>query len=362
MGIVLAACVFCDDLPIRISQRRKVMSEKLSKNTYRLTACPSVKGFAAVVGKKEGEGPLGEYFDQVHQDTTLGQETFEKAESQLQKDAVGLALKKAELQNTQIDLMFAGDLLNQCIGSSFGLRELDIPFFGLYGACSTMAESLGLASIFADNGLVEYAVAVTSSHFASAERQFRFPLEYGGIRTPTAQWTVTGSGAAVVAGSGRPPYVKAVTIGKIQDMGIKDINNMGAAMAPAAAYTIKQYLMDTRTVPADYDLILTGDLGYVGSDLLYELLSRESVDITRVHNDCGKLIFDREGQDVHAGGSGCGCSASVLCGYILPQIARGKLRNVLFAATGALMSTTSMQQGESIPSIAHLVHLSSEKW
>lgn len=338
------------------------MSQKLSQNTYKLTTCPSIKAAAAIVGKKEGEGPLAQYFDVIHQDTSLGEETWEKSESKLQTEAVKTALQKAKLQPVQADLLFSGDLLNQCIGSSFGLRKLNIPFYGLYGACSTMAEGLGLASIFADNNLVENAVAVTSSHFCSAERQFRFPLEYGGVRTPTAQWTVTGSGAAVVSKSGQPPYVKAVTVGKIEDLGIKDINNMGAAMAPAAAYTIKQHLTDTKTKPTDYDLILTGDLGWVGSELLAELLERESIDIRKVHNDCGKMIFDREKQDVHAGGSGCGCSGSVLCGYILDEIREGRLKDVLFVATGALMSTVSMQQGETIPSIAHLVHISSTKW
>ena len=336
------------------------MSEKLSHSTYRMTGRPSLRSFAAVVGKKEGEGPLGPCFDQVFEDTTLGMETWEKAESQLQKEAVSLALKKAELLNSQIDVLFAGDLLNQCIGSSFGLRELNIPFVGLYGACSTMAESLALASLFADNRLADHAMAVTSSHFASAERQFRFPLEYGGVRTPTAQWTVTGSGAAVVSADGEGPYVRGVTLGRIQDMGINDINNMGAAMAPAAASTIKQYLMDTGTRPQDYDGIYTGDLGLVGSELLLQLLSREDVNLEGVHQDCGLLIFDRERQDVHAGGSGCGCSGSVLCGHILPRLREGSLKNVLFIATGALMSPTSMQQGETIPSIAHLVHLSRE--
>ena len=322
------------------------MSEKLSHSTYRMTGRPSLRSFAAVVGKKEGEGPLGPCFDQVFEDTTLGMETWEKAESQLQKEAVSLALKKAELLNSQIDVLFAGDLLNQCIGSSFGLRELNIPFVGLYGACSTMAESLALASLFADNRLADHAMAVTSSHFASAERQFRFPLEYGGVRTPTAQWTVTGSGAAVVSADGEGPYVRGVTLGRIQDMGINDINNMGAAMAPAAASTIKQYLMDTGTRPQDYDGIYTGDLGMVGSELLLQLLSREDVNLEGVHQDCGLLIFDRERQDVHAGGSGCGCSGSVLCGHILPRLREGSLKNVLFIATGALMSPTSMQQGD----------------
>lgn len=337
-------------------------SQKLSPNTFKLSSCPSIRSFASIVGKKEGEGPLAIHFDQIHEDTTLGEKTWEKAESRLQKDAVNTALGKAKLSPGEIDLLFAGDLLNQCIGSSFGLRELNIPFYGLYGACSTMAESLGLAAIFADNQLVQNAVAVTSSHFCSAERQFRFPLEYGGQRTPTAQWTVTGSGAAVISQSGNPPYVKAVTVGKIQDLGIKDINNMGAAMAPAAAYTIKQYLDDSKTSPSDYDRIVTGDLGVVGSELLIQLLNMDKINIANVHNDCGKMIFDPATQDVHAGGSGCGCSASVLCSYLLKQVQDGTLKDILFVATGALMSPTSIQQGESIPAVAHLVHISHTKW
>lgn len=337
------------------------MSTKLSKNTLVLDNAPSVAAYAAVVGGKEGEGPLGRYFDKINDDATLGETTWEKAESRLQKDAVNSALDKAALSTADIDIMFAGDLLNQCIGSSFGLRELNIPFMGLYGACSTMAESLALAGIFVDNHLANNAIAVTSSHFCSAERQFRFPLEYGGQRTPTAQWTVTGSGCAIVSNSSKPPYLRAVTIGKIEDLGIKDINNMGAAMAPAAAYTIKTFLKDTNTNPSDYDLILTGDLGLVGSTLLHELLASEGITLDKLHDDCGKMIFDIEKQDVHAGGSGCGCSASVLCSYILNRISTGALKNVLFVATGALMSPTSIQQGESIPSIAHLVYISNEK-
>ncbi len=337
------------------------MSIRISKSTILLDTKPSVLSYAAIVGKKEGEGPLARHFDVICDDTTLGEETWEKAESQMQKNAVSKALEKAKLSSADLELLFAGDLLNQCISSSYGLRDLQVPFYGLYGACSTMAESLGLISIFADNQLVTYGAAVTSSHFCTAERQFRQPLEYGGQRTPTAQWTVTGSGAVIVGQSNKPPYVKAVTIGKIVDLGVKDINNMGAAMAPAAADTIGTYLKDTKTNPGDYDLILTGDLGTVGSDLLIDLLKHDQIDISQVHNDCGKLIYDLESQDVHAGGSGCGCAASVLCAYILKRISEGVLKNVLFVATGALMSTTSFQQGESIPGIAHLVHLSDHK-
>lgn len=339
------------------------MSKKIGIGTYRFTNRPWVKAFGSVVGKKEGEGPLGEYYDIIHDDTTLGEETWEKAESQLQKDAVACALSKAKLSPREIDVLFAGDLLNQCIGSSYGLRELGIPFYGLYGACSTMAESISLASLFADTNLVENALAVTSSHFCSAERQFRFPLEYGGQRTPTAQWTVTGAGAVVVSSGSaksKPPYITGICIGKIEDLGIKDINNMGAAMAPAACTTIKRYLNDTKTKPSDYDMIVTGDLGEFGSQMLLELLNKEGVDISKNHKDCGKMIFDKDKQDVHSGGSGCGCSASVLTGYLLKLLQEEKVENMLFVATGALMSPTSIQQGESIPAIAHLVHLSSK--
>lgn len=326
-----------------------------------MTSAPSIVSYAAIVGKKEGEGPLAKDFDVINEDTTFGEKTWEKAESRLQQQTAALVLQKAQLATTDIDVMFAGDLLNQCIGSIYGLRELDIPYFGLFGACSTMAESLVLASLFVDNALAGNALALTSSHFCSAERQFRLPLEYGGQRPPSAQWTVTGSGAAIVSGSQSAPYVRAVAIGRMKDMGIKDANNMGAAMAPAAAQTIKNFLDDTQTQPSDYSLILTGDLGAVGSDLLIDLLKQDKIDISKQHNDCGKMIFDPETQDVHAGGSGCGCSASVLCGSILKRVASGELPDVLFVATGALMSTTSSQQGESIPGIAHLLHISNKK-
>jgi len=256
--------------------------------------------------------------------------------------------------------VFAGDLLNQCIGSAYAMRDMGVPFVGLYGACSTMAESLSLASLFVDSGIAECAAAVTSSHFCSAERQFRFPLEYGGVRTPTSQWTVTGGGAAIVKAGDVAPFVKKVCFGKVTDLGVTDINNMGAAMAPAAADTLSQYFEDTLTSADNYDMIFTGDLGYVGSELMCELLKKEWIDLGKKHTDCGKLIYDKS-QKVDAGGSGCGCSAAVLCSYIMSRIKRGEWRNVLFMATGALMSPTSNQQGESIPGIAHLVHLSADK-
>ncbi len=328
----------------------------------RLDSCPSIAAYASVVGKKESEGPLARYFDMICTDTTMGEETWEKAESRLQKDAVNKALAKAQLAPTDMDYVFAGDLLNQCISSTYGLRDLGVPLVGLFGACSTMAESLCMGSVFVDSGAASNCICVTSSHFCSAERQFRYPLEYGGLRTPSSQWTVTGAGSAIVSQSSVAPYVRAVTVGKIQDMGITDTNNMGAAMAPAAADTLVTYFTDTNTSPDRYDLILTGDLGEVGSQLLVELLKRDGYDVSGRHSDCGLLIYDTETQDVNAGGSGCGCSASVLCSYILTRISEGALNNVLFVATGALMSPTSLQQGESIPGIAHLVYLADSKW
>lgn len=336
------------------------MAERLGKYTIVLNSHPSVTGFAAVVGKTEGEGPLKDEFDFVFEDDTLGEASFEKAESALQKEAVTRALSKTGKTPDEVDFSLAGDLLNQCIGSSFGLRSLNMPFIGLYGACSTMALSLGLASTLVDCGAARVTVASTSSHFCSAERQFRLPLEYGGQRTPTSQRTATAAGASVVERkqSGKPA-VDAVTIGRITDLGIKDANNMGAAMAPAAANTIADFLKDTAASPSDFDMILTGDLGKVGSRLLCELLQKDrGIDIESVHADCGLLLYDAEKQDVHAGGSGCGCGASVLNSYIMRRLESGELSRVLFVATGALMSPTSSLQGESIPSIAHAVLLS----
>ena len=336
------------------------MSNKISRNTFTMINPPTIHSYAAVVGKKEGEGPLSSCFDRIEEDSYFGQDTWEKAESELQKQTVELALSKVKLIPENVDFMFAGDLLNQCIGSTYALKDLNIPLLGIYGACSTMAEGLLLSSIMTDNGLGGNIIAVTSSHFCTAERQFRLPLSYGGQRTPTAQWTCTASGAMVITPKAAPPYVRGATIGKIVDLGITDPNNMGAAMAPAAAYTIKTFLNDTKMSPEDFDCIVTGDLGEVGSDLLIELLQKDKIDIANNHKDCGKMIFDAKTQDVHAGGSGCGCSASVLCGHFLPKVKNGDINNMLFIATGALMSTTASQQGESIPSIAHLVHISNK--
>lgn len=316
---------------------------------------PVILSRAAIGGKKEGEGPLAAHFDFLGKDAKLGQKTFEKAESKLQELALDTAKRKLGISYEDIDVLFAGDLLNQCISSSFAARGTSIPFLGLYGACSTMAESLLLAAAFVDAGFADTAAALTSSHFASAERQYRFPLGYGGQRTPTSQWTVTGSGCCIVGKSGHGPRIEAATIGKIQDYGIKDANNMGAAMAPAAYTTIKAHFDDMKTAPEDFDLIVTGDLGQLGKELLLELARRDGVSLGGKLTDCGTLVFDNDRQDVHAGGSGCGCSAITLCGYLLGQLNGGKLKKILFCGTGALLSPTSTQQGLPIPGVCHAV-------
>lgn len=333
------------------------MAKRQGKRTVVLENKPRILSYGTAVGKKEHEGPLSEEFDFYTEDSFFGEKSFEKAESKLQKTAIQIALDRIGLTPADIDNIFAGDLLNQCIGSSFGIRELGIPFLGLYGACSTMCLSTGLASIFVDCGVAEKTIAVTSSHFCSAERQYRFPLNYGSQRTPTAQWTVTGSGALVIGNGEQLPYINSVTFGEIEDYGITDANNMGAAMAPAAASTLIHFFKDTNTTPNDYDLIFTGDLGIVGTKLLYELCLNEGYDLHCRHTDCGTMIFDIENQDVHAGGSGCGCSASVLCSYVMHRFEENQLNNILFMSTGALMSPTSSFQGESIPGIAHLLNI-----
>lgn len=326
--------------------------------TIKLSGHTGIIGHAATGAKAESEGPMASEFDFLYPDDEIGQDSWEKAESELHKKAVTLALQKSGKKQEDIDMIFAGDLMNQCTGSTFGIKDMQIPFAGVYGACSTMALSLAMASVFVDSGAARTAIASTSSHFCSAEKQFRFPLEYGGQRTPTAQRTATASGAAVLeANQTCGIIIDSVMIGRVQDLGIKDANNMGAAMAPAAARTIKDFLTDTNTTQDDYDLILTGDLGFVGTELLHQLLhSRENLDITKVHNDCGMMLYDREKQDVHAGASGCGCSASILCSHIFRRMKEGELKSVLFAATGALLSPVTTQQGQAIPGISHAVH------
>lgn len=334
------------------------MSKKIDTGVFLTENHPRIISFSSVVGSKEGQGPLGGCFDEVIEDSHFGEDTWEKAESKFQLEAVCNAIKKGNFVKEDFDAVFSGDLINQCTGSTFGLRNLEIPFFGIFGACSTMAEGLLLSAIAVESGAVKRAVAVTSSHFSTAERQFRFPLSYGGQRTPTSQWTCTASGAVTVSGTDRSGIeIAGGCIGKITDLGITDANNMGSAMAPAAAETIMRYLNATGTTPGDYDYIITGDLGLVGSQLLIDFVMKQGIDISRVHKDCGSMMFDPDKQDTHCGGSGCGCSASILCGYFLPRLAAGKIKNILFAATGALMSPLICQQGESIPSISHLVHI-----
>ena len=315
-----------------------------------------IGSFASVVGKKEGEGPLGPSFDMVVEDSYFGEKSWELAEAKFQTTALKLALEKGKLSSTDIDILFAGDLLNQCIASSFGAAGLDIPFLGQYGACSTMGQTILMAAMTVEGGTAENAAAVTSSHFCTAERQFRLPLEYGGQRTPSAQWTVMGSGAVIVGQKGGVKVARAA-VGRIRDLKIKDVSNMGGAMAPAAANTILEFLRDTGTSAKDYDAIFTGDLGLVGSSLLYELLEKEGVNMRNIHKDCGLMMYYLKEQDVHAGGSGCGCCATVLCAHILPSLIRGELNRVLFCPTGALMSTVSSQQGQAIPGICHALEL-----
>ncbi len=322
---------------------------------------PAILAYASVAGKKEAQGPLRTSFDLTSDDTSFGQKTWEKAETQMQKQALRIALNKAKLEESALDAAFLGDLLNQCIGSTFSLRNSEVPAFGLYGACSTMAESLLLAGMAVSGGYCRRALAMTSSHFASSERQYRFPLGYGGQRTPTAQWTVTGAGAVILGVEGAGPFLRNATIGTIVDAGIKDANNMGAAMAPAAFETLRAHFDDLHRAPEDYDLIVTGDLGKLGSELVRELFSREGVRLKERYQDCGVLIFDTEKQDVHCGGSGCGCSASVLCGYLLNKLRSGEIKNLLFCGTGALLSPLSTQQGESIPAVCHAVAISTER-
>lgn len=330
-------------------------NQKRGKQSFQLAEPPVITHWASVAGKKESEGPLGHTFDLTSRDTYFGQKTWEQGEKQMQKLALRKLMEKSGLRPQDLDLVFSGDLLNQCIGSSFTLRNTGIPHLGLYGACSTMAESLLLASMAVGGGFAETVAAMTSSHFASSERQYRFPLGYGGQRTPTAQWTVTGSGAALVRKMGKGPRITACTIGTVTDLGIKDANNMGAAMAPAAYQSIRAHLDDLSAAPEDFDLIVTGDLGQLGKEMLLELAKRDGVSLGGRLTDCGNLVFDNTKQDVHAGGSGCGCSAITLCGYLLGQLNSGKLKRILFCGTGALLSPTSTQQGLPIPGVCHAV-------
>ena len=332
-----------------------IENKKIGKQTIKLKNPPRIISTYSIVGPKEGDGPLKDYFHEVLNDDTMGKDSFEKAESEMMYTAIKKAISNVNLKEEDIDYLFAGDLLNQITSSSFAARELNIPFIGLYGACSTMSESLSMASLFLEGGFGEYIVASTSSHFSSAERQFRFPFEYGSQRCPTCQWTVTGSGAMVLAKKGDFPKITYVTTGVVKDYGIKDPNNMGAAMAPAAVDTIYNHLKDTGRTPKDYDIIATGDLGKVGKEITTKLLLDYGYDVKDYYVDCGDLIFDDERQKTDSGGSGCGCSAVVTCGYFYRKLLKREIKSLLLVSTGALMSTTSSLQGESIPGIAHAV-------
>lgn len=328
----------------------------LGKQSLLFERPPHIVSYGSIVGKKESEGPLGKYFDCIEEDAFVGKKTWEEAESELQKRAVEIALKKSGLSPGDIRYLFSGDLLGQLIASSFGMLDFQIPMFGLYGACSTAGESLSLAAMTVAAGYAKHCLAVTSSHFASAEKQFRYPLEYATQRPLSTTWTVTGSGAFIVGKSGKV-RITGVTTGKMMDYGIKDSMNMGAAMAPAAVDTIYQHFVDFDRSPEDYDLIVTGDLGVVGRELLLDMLSGKGFDIAKQHFDCGIAIFDDAAQDTHSGGSGCGCSAVTLAGYLLPKLEKGDLKRILFLPTGALLSTVSFNEGQSIPGICHGVIL-----
>ncbi|WP_330381835.1 stage V sporulation protein AD [Defluviitalea phaphyphila] len=331
------------------------MSKHIGNQTIKFDLPPSIIETASIVGPKEGKGPLARYFDTILHDPLWGEKSWEKAESKLVNKSIEKVIEKANITPEDIQYIFAGDLLNQLTASTFGIRNYDIPFFGLFGACSTMAEGMMLGAMTIDGGFADYVIAEASSHFCSSEKQFRFPLELGTQRPLTASWTVTGSGAVIIGKNNNPPYITYITTGKIVDLGIKDPMNMGAAMAPAAADTIVTHFKDTGRTPNDYDLIITGDLGYVGKELALELIKKYNYDIENIFSDCGIEIFDAQTQDTHAGGSGCGCSAVTFCGYLYKEMKNNKWKRILFIPTGALMSPGSTQQGETIPGIAHAV-------
>ena len=308
---------------------------------------------ASIVGPKEGDGPLKDTFDKIVEDATFGKDSWEEGESEMLKETVSLALMKAKLKATDVRYLFAGDLLGQLIATTFGVMDLEIPLFGLYGACSTMGEALSLGAMTVHGGYADTVIAAASSHFGGAEKQFRFPLEYGNQRPMSSTWTVTGSGAFILSKEYGDVMITGITTGKVVDYGVKDSLNMGACMAPAAADLIYQHLQDFERKPEDYDRIVTGDLGIVGKEILCKLLSDQGVDISKVHMDCGMEIYDDVEQDTHAGGSGCGCSAVTLAGKLMNELRSGEIKRILFVPTGALLSTVSYNEGQTVPGIAH---------
>lgn len=332
----------------------------IGKQSIQFEKAVHIISAASVVGKKEGEGPLAKLFDKIYEDPYIGGKTWEEGEANLQKEAAAIAMEKARLMPEQIRYIFAGDLLNQLIATSFGLMDYQIPVFGLYGACSTMGEALSLGAMTVAGGYADYVISMASSHFGSAEKTFRFPLEYGNQRPFSATWTVTGSGSVVLGKEKGIAQITGITTGKIVDYGVKDSMNMGACMAPAAADAIYQNLMDFNLQPEAYDKIVTGDLGYIGQTIVIELLKDKGFDISKQHMDCGIEIFDSEAQDTHAGGSGCGCSAVTLCSYLLRQLQKKAWKKILFIPTGALLSTISFNEGKSVPGVAHCVVIERE--
>ena len=331
--------------------------KKVGNQTIVFDIPPTVLETACIGGPKEANGPLAKYFDQVLDDEFWGEASWEKAESKIIKETVNRVVAKSKISQGKIEYCFSGDLLNQCISSGFGLRDLNVPYLGIFGACSTFVEGMGLSALFCNTPIANYALCATSSHFCSAEKQFRFPLELGNQRPQTSQWTVTGAGSALVSKSGQGPFITSFTPGKIVDMGIKDVNNMGAAMAPAALNTLIAHFHDTGRSPSYYDGIFTGDLGYVGKDILSELSLKYGYNFSSNYNDCGVMIFDKSEQDTHSGGSGCACCATVFSGFLFNQLKQKKFKKILLVATGALTNATSAQQGESIPSIAHAISI-----
>jgi len=336
------------------------MTKRLGRHTVCFERPPVVISHGSVAGKKEGEGPLKNCFDQISDDSYFGQESWEKAESEMLRQCFLIACSKGRTAASELDYVLAGDLLNQCVSSSFAMKDSSVPYLGLYGACSTMVEGLSLGAMLVDGGFAKRLCALTGSHFCTAERQYRLPLEYGGQRTPSAQWTVTGAGAVILGRGSKGIKLTHATTGTIVDAGIDDANNMGAAMAPAAYETIRAHFMETGRGPGDYDAIFTGDLGALGHDILQSLFAEDGIELGVRYMDCGVLMYDLNTQDVHCGGSGCGCCASVLSGHILRGMENGVWGRVLVCATGALMSTTTSQQGSTIPGICHAIAMERE--
>lgn len=336
------------------------VNKNRGKQSYIFENPPVIAAWSSIVGKKEGEGPLCTHYDKILTDPYCGEKTWEQAEKKLQQLSFSCLMSKSGYCHSDIRLVLSGDLLNQCVGSSQSIKNSGLAHLGLYGACATMAEGLLIGAMLVDGGFVDNVVAMSSSHFAASERQYRFPLDYGGQRTRTAQWTVTGAGSVLLQNCGTGPRITSCTVGTIIDRGVKDANNMGAAMAPAALETIKAHFSDLNRSADYYDLIVTGDLGQIGKQLLIQLAQTENLAITANLTDCGCLVFDNTCQDVHAGGSGCGCSAVGLCGYLLDNIQSGRYRRVLFCGTGALLSPTSIQQGLSIPGVCHAISIECE--